>query len=221
MKRFVALLVVVLALLMALTSTVHAQAERENQEPPSVPEEALTQDELETLIAGNPGFYIDPDYEGLMPTRSEAQEILSLLRKLTVTVKPSSTQPPTTASGYSAGTIRKSCETHFWVGITWEGVKFRPVHVGWATHSALMETANEEFISVVDPPHSISFHFPYTIRLSHFELYGFRGWADNPYNESVSTTTWRLGADITVRAYIAGIGINLVNGRDMSCKIRL
>ena len=163
-----------------------------------------------------------------MPTLSQAQDIIRLLTNLEFEVVPEMVENATllqevedSTHATSSDTIRKNCDTHFWVKITWEGKQYPVSHVGWATHSGQMETADGEFVRLLNPPHSVEFHFPYTIVIGNFTIYDFTGQSDDPYNRRVNATTWRLGSTITVRAYILGVGTDMISNRDLSCRIYL
>ena len=223
MKRIITLFTTVLILSTVLASTVHAQPH-----PPedSVEEPPLTAEELANLVEPYPDLHIDPTYAGPMPTLSQAQDIINLLTNLEFELVPEMVEnaTPPQESEYSthatsSDTVRKNCDTHLWVKITWQGKQYPVSHVGSATHSGQMETADGEFVRLLNPPHSVEFHFPYKVVIGNFSVYGFAGQSDDPYNRRVDATTWRLGSTITVRAYILNIGIDIISNRDLSCRI--
>ena len=110
-----------------------------NPIPPedSVEEPSLTMEELANLVEPYPNVHLDPTYAGPMPTLSQAQDIIHLLTNPEFEVVPEMVEnatPPQEAEdsthATSSGTIRKNCDTHFWVKITWEGRQYPVSHVG-------------------------------------------------------------------------------------------
>ena len=84
-----------------------------------------------------------------------------------------------------------------------------------------METADGEFVRLLNPLHSVEFHLIVNIVIGNFSVYNFTDWSDDPYNRRVDATMWRWGSTITVRAYILNIGMDIVSNRDLFCRIYL
>ena len=104
--------------------------------------------------------------------------------------------------------VRKTCEADIWVQIRSGNIRLPLYYVGRVTHSAQMGVRNGLFVDIADTPQDVSFN-----------IYGSQGWSDDPYNHREGDDGWIFGSSVTVRADILTMGFNLVNSRDLSCKV--
>ena len=100
MQRIVISLATVPAMLVLFASVVQAQ---------TADDEPLTWTEMEELLAGRPGFHIDYDYSGRLPTRAEALEAIRLLENIAVTITASERTRRTTSRLSQRRPKRRPC----------------------------------------------------------------------------------------------------------------
>lgn len=219
MKRIAISLATVVIMLASFTSAVYAQ---------SSDDESLTGPELAQLLDGKSGFHMDPDYSGRLPTREEALEIIRLFENLSVTItamEPTEAEVgphvPSIPSSQAEAIrrVRKVCSARIWFQIRSGRIRVPLSYIGKVIHTARMEVQNRLFVDIVDTPQDVEFRFLVDLSVHGFDVYDFQGWSDDPYNRREWGDGWIFGSFVTVRAHILGIGFNVVNSRDLSCKV--
>ena len=191
MKRIVISLAIVLMIPALFASAVYAQLPASDDEP-------QTRTELEALLDERPGFHKE------FPSRSSRQSI----KRQTISHAPG-------ISGAAVRRVRRACDARIGTAVLGRLV------YGVVEHSARMEVQNGEFAGIASVPQDINFDFTVHMVTRGFSVYSLRGWSDDPYNRRDGNDGWILGSYVTVRARILSIDRDIVNHRDLYCKITL
>lgn len=125
------------------------------------------------------------------------------------TISRAQRAPQTQSDAYAKRAMRAS-EPLYW-----------GAYYGVLEHSALMEVQNGGFAGIASAPQDTNFDFTVHMVIGGFSVYSLRGWSDDPYNRRDGRDGWILGSYVTVRARILSIDRDIVNHRDLYCKITL
>ncbi len=193
MKRIVILLAIVLMIPALFASAVYVQLPASDDEP-------RTRTELEALLDEHPGFHKE------FPSRSSRQSI----KRQTI-----SHAPGISGTADAVRHARKVCDARIGTPVLGRLV------YGVIEHSALMEVQNGRFTGIASVPQDTNFDFTVHMVIGGFSVYSLRGWSDDPYNRRDGSDGWVLGSYVTVRARILSIDRDIVNHRDLYCKITL
>lgn len=191
MKRIAVALATVLMISVLLASAVYARTSASD-------DELLTRPELEVWLDEYPGF------RKASPLRSFATE-----HKTTDNI------PRPEGAADAVRRVRKACDARIGTPVLGRLV------YGVIEHSALMEVQNGRFVGPASVPQDTNFDFTVHMVIGGFSVYSLRGWSDDPYNRRDGSDGWILGSYVTVRARILSIDRDIVNHRDLYCKITL